>query len=208
VEPGLKAALEGLVDRVGRGDPESPLRWACKSTRVLAQELSREAHPASEWLVRQLLREQGYSVQANRKTTDGTRHPDRDAELRYIAAAAARQLRCGRQATSVDTKKKELVRDFENAGRTRRPCGTPEPACVHGFLDPTKETAIPYGVYDLGRHQGWVSVAVDRDTGAFAVNTIRRWWREIGAHVYGQTSSLLTVAESGGSNGTRTHLWK
>jgi hypothetical protein len=208
VDPELKAALEALVDPVSRGDPESPLRWTCKSTRRLAQELDREAHPASEWLVRQLLHDLGYSLQANRKTAEGTRHPDRDAQFRHINAAVARQLRRGRPAISVDTKKKELVGNFKNGGRTWRPHGTPEPVRVHDFLDPTKGKAIPYGVYDLGLNQGWVSVGVDHDTAAFAVNTIRRWWREMGGTAYPETPALLIVADSGGSNGTRTRLWK
>jgi len=208
VDPTLKAALEALVDPVSRGDPESPLRWTCKSTRQLARELDRAAHAASEWLVRQLLHELGYSLQANRKTTEGTRHPDRDAQFRHINAAVTRQLQRGRPAISVDTKKKELVGDFKNSGRTWRPHGTPEPVRVHDFLDPTNGKAIPYGVYDLGRNQGWVSVGVDHDTAAFAVHTIRQWWRAMGAKAYPETSTLLIVADSGGSNGTRTRLWK
>ena len=208
VDPGLKAALELLVDPVSRGDPESPLRWTCKSTRVLARELGTDDHRASEWLVRHLLYELGYSLQANRKTTEGTRHPDRDAQFRHINAAVATQLRRGHPAISVDTKKKELVGNFKNGGRDWRPRGAPEPVRVHDFLDPTKGKAIPYGVYDLSLNKGWVTVGMDHDTATFAVNTIRRWWREMGSKAYPHAAALLIVADSGGSNGSRTRLWK
>lgn len=208
VDPALTTALEALVEPGSRGDPESPLRWTCQSTRVLAQALSDAAHPASDWLVRHVLHDLGYSLQANVKTREGTRHPDRDAQFRHINAAVTRHLRRGRPVISVDTKKKELVGDFKNGGRTWRPRGAPEPVRVHDFLDPAKGKAIPYGVYDLGRNQGWVSVGVDHDTASFAVNTIRRWWRELGAKAYPHTPALQIVADAGGSNGTRTRLWK
>jgi hypothetical protein len=208
VDPGLQAALETLVDPVSRGDPESPLRWTCKSTRGLARELGTAAHPASEWLVRQLLYGLGYSLQANRKTKEGTRHPDRDGQFRHINAGVARQLRRGHPAISVDTKKKELVGDFKNGGREWRPRGEPQPVRVHDFLDPTKGKAIPYGVYDMALNKGWVTVGMDHDTASFAVNTIRRWWREMGSKAYPRAASLLVVADSGGSNGSRLRLWK
>ena len=208
IDPGLSSALEQLVEPVSRGDPESPLRWTCKSTRLLAEELGAEGHPASDWLVRQLLYDLGYSLQGNRKTREGTRHPDRDAQFRHINARMAGQLRMRQPAISVDTKKKELVGDFKNAGREWRPRGTPEPVRVHDFIDPTKGKAIPYGVYDLAMNRGWVSVGIDHDTAAFAVHTIHRWWKKIGAKAYPRAKSLLIVADSGGSNGTRVRLWK
>jgi hypothetical protein len=208
VDPRLKVALESLVDPVSRGDPESPLRWTCKSTRLLARELAAEDHPASDWLVRQLLYDLGYSLQANRKTKEGTRHPDRDGQFRHINAKVAVQLRRGQPAISVDTKKKELVGDFKNGGREWRPRGDPHPVRVHDFIDPNKGKAIPYGVYDLALNKGWVTVGMDHDTATFAVNTIRRWWREMGSKAYPRATSLLVVADSGGSNGSRVRLWK
>ena len=208
LDPRLKQALEALVDPGSRGDPESPLRWTCKSTRLLARELSAADHHASDWLVRQLLYDLGYSLQANRKTTEGARHPDRDRQFRYINAEVTRQLRCGHPAISVDTKKKELVGDFKNGGREWRPRGAPHPVRVHDFIDPEKGKAIPYGVYDLALNKGWVTVGMDHDTAAFAVNTIRRWWKDMGSQAYPTAASLLVVADSGGSNGSRVRLWK
>ena len=208
VDPCLEVALESLVDPVSRGDPDSPLRWTCKSTRLLARELAVEGHPASDWLVRQLLYDLGYSLQANRKTRAGARHPDRDDQFRHINAAMARQFRRRQPAISVDTKKKELVGDFKNAGQQWRPQGKPHRVRVHDFIDPTKGKAIPYGVYDLGLNKGWVTVGIDHDTATFAVNTIRRWWREMGSKTYPRATSLLVVADSGGSNGSRVRLWK
>ncbi len=208
VDPSLSVALEQLVDPTSRGDPESPLRWTCKSTRALAQELVAQGHPASDWLVRQLLYGLDYSLQANRKTKEGARHPDRDAQFRYIQTQVVRQLRRRQPAISVDTKKKELVGNFKNGGREWRPRGNPQRVRVHDFLDPKKGKAIPYGVYDLGLNQGWVTVGIDHDTAAFAVNTIHRWWKAMGIQAYPQASSLLIVADSGGSNGSRVRLWK
>ena len=208
VDPSLSVALERLVDPTSRGDPESPLRWTCKSTRALAQALGAQGHPASDWLVRQLLYELDYSLQANRKTQEGARHPDRDAQFRYLQTQVVRQLRRRHPAISVDTKKKELVGNFKNGGRAWRPRGTPQRVRVHDFLDPTKGKAIPYGVYDLGLNQGWVTVGIDHDTAAFAVNTIHRWWKTMGIQAYPQASALLIVADSGGSNGSRVRLWK
>jgi hypothetical protein len=174
----------------------------------LAEELAAQDHQASDWLVRQLLYDLGYSLQANRKTKEGARHPDRDGQFRHINAAVARQLRRGQPAISVDTKKKELVGDFKNGGREWRPRGEPHPVRVHDFIDPKQGKAIPYGVYDLALNKGWVTVGIDHDTASFAVNTIRRWWREMGSKSYPRATSLLVVADSGGSNGSRVRLWK
>jgi hypothetical protein len=208
IDPSLRVAVEALVDPVSRGDPESPLRWTCKTTRVLAKELAAGGHHASDWLVRQLLYDLGYRLQANRKTREGARHPDRDAQFRYINARAVRQLRLRQLAISVDTKKKELVGDFKNAGRQWRPRGNPQRVRVHDFIDPNKGKAIPYGVYDLALNKGWVTVGIDHDTAAFAVQTIHRWWKEMGKKAYPRATSLLIVADSGGSNGSRVRLWK
>ena len=208
VDPHLPAALEELVEPGTRGDPESPLRWTCKSTRHLAAELTAHGHAVSHVVVAHLLDTLGYSLQANRKTQEGTSHPDRNAQFVHIHTTIAAQLQRGHPAISVDTKKKELVGRFKNAGRTWRPTGEPEPVKVHDFLDPTQGKAIPYGVYDLGRNAGWVSVGVDHDTAAFAVTTIRRWWRALGRRRYPDAPSLLILADSGGSNGARVRLWK
>ena len=207
-DPGLEVALEQLVEPVSRGDPESPLRWTCKSTRMLAKELAVEGHPASDWLVRQILYDLGYSLQSNRKTIEGTQHPDRDAQFRFINDRVANQLGRRQPAISVDTKKKELVGEFKNAGQQWRPRGLRESVRVHDFLDPAKGKAIPYGVYDLRLNKAWVTVGVDHDTATFAVNTIRRWWTQMGSRAYPRATSLLIVADSGGSNGSRVRLWK
>jgi len=208
VDPGLVAALKTLVEPVTRGDPESPLLWTCKSTRRLAEELKAQGHPVSHTAVADLLWEQGYSLQGNRKTKEGTNHPDRNAQFEHINRQVRRQLAAGEPAISVDTKKKELVGDFKNAGREWRPQGRPEEVRVHDFLDKTKGKAIPYGVYDLARDVGWVSVGINHDTAAFAVQTIRHWWRQLGHKAYPRARSLLITADSGGSNGTRVRLWK
>ncbi len=208
VFPHLPAALERLVEPTTRGDPESPLRWTCKSTRHLAAALTAQGHPVSHVVVAHLLGTLGYSLQANRKTQEGTSHPDRDAQFAYLNAAVTAHLQRGHPAISVDTKKKELVGRFKNGGRTWRPTGQPEPVKVHDFLDPALGKAIPYGVYDLGRNAGWVSVGVDHDTAAFAVATIRQWWRTMGRRRYPAAASLLILADSGGSNGVRVRLWK
>jgi hypothetical protein len=175
---------------------------------LLARELAAGGHGASDWLVRHLLYDLGYSLQANRKTREGTRHPDRDEQFRHINARVTRQLRRREPAISVDTKKKELVGDFKNGGREWRPRGDPQPVRVHDFLDPKKGKVIPYGVYDLARNQGWVTVGIDHDTASFAVNTIRSWWQKLGSKAYPRAASLLIVADSGGSNGSRLRLWK
>ncbi len=208
VNPSLTPALERLVEPVTRGDPESPLRWTCKSTRTLAAELTAQGHAVSHVVVARLLAALGYSLQANRKTQEGTSHPDRDAQCAHLNAAITAQLQRGHPAISVDTKKKELVGRFKNTGRTWRPRGDPEPVKVHDFLDPAQGKAIPYGVYDLARNAGWVSVGVDHDTATFAVATIRRWWRAMGRRRYPHATSVLILADSGGSNGARVRLWK
>ena len=182
--PGLTAALEELVEPMTRGDPESPLRWTSKSTRQLADELNGQGYNISHTLVAGLLQDLEYSLQANRKTLEGTSHPDRNAQFEHINAAVKNQLKRGQPAISVDTKKKELVGRFKNAGQTWRPKNNPEKVKVHDFLEPDKGKAIPYGVYDLRRNLGWVSVGVDHDTAAFAVATIRRWWRGLGRKHY------------------------
>jgi len=197
-----------LIDPTTRGDPESPLRWTCKSTRRLAAELRAAGHRASHTLVAQLLRDLGYSLQGNRKTREGKGHPDRDAQFEFINARVARRLARREPVISVDTKKKELVGDYKNSGREWNPRGRPEEVRVHDFLDPDQTKAIPYGVYDVGRNVGWVSVGVDHDTAAFAVNTIRRWWRRMGQKLYPRARSLMITADGGGSNGTRVRLWK
>ena len=207
-DSGLLTDLEALVEPTASGDPDSPLRWTTKSVRRLGAELEAMGHVASHRLVAELLHELGYSLQANRKAREGTSHPDRDAQFRYINDQVRRFQKGGRPVISVDTKKKELVGDFKNAGREWRPKGNPERVRVHDFIIPEQGKAIPYGVYDLQRNEGWVSVGIDHDTGSFAVNTIRRWWRMMGRPVYGVTPSLLITADAGGSNGHRLRLWK
>ncbi|WP_044146937.1 ISAzo13-like element ISSiac3 family transposase [Singulisphaera acidiphila] len=207
-DPGLMAALESLLDPVTRGDPESPLRWTCKSTRRLAEELSRQNHGVGPRTVATLLHEAGYSLQANRKTREGVAHPDRNAQFEYINASVGRALARGQPAISVDTKKKELVGDFKNGGREWHPQGEPEEVRVHDFLDKTLGKAIPYGVYDMVNDQGWVSVGIDHDTAQFATHSIRRWWQEMGRERFPRATELLITADGGGSNGHRTRLWK
>jgi len=207
-DPQLLAALESLLEPVTRGDPESPLRWTCKSTRRLAEELTRRQHPVGPRTVAALLHQAGYSLQANRKTREGLSHPDRNAQFEYINARVARCLVRGQPAISVDTKKKELVGDFKNGGREWRPRGQPEPVRVHDFQDKALGKAIPYGVYDMVNNQGWVSVGIDHDTAQFAANSIRTWWQEMGRQRFPKARELLITADGGGSNGYRTRLWK
>jgi hypothetical protein len=207
-DPELLAALEALVDPVTRGHPESPLRWTCKSTAVLAAELTRQRHPVTDRTVAMLLKGAGYSLQANRKTREGTHNPDRDAQFGYINARVSEALAAGEPAISVDTKKKELVGDFKNAGRELRPKRQPEPVRVHDFKIPELGRASPYGVYDIAGNTGWVSVGIDHDTASFAVNAIRRWWQTMGQARYPDARSLLINADCGGSNGARVRLWK
>jgi Rhodopirellula transposase DDE domain len=207
-DPGLLAALESLVEPVTRGDPESPLRWTCKSTRRLAEELVRQDHRVGARTVAILLHKAGYSLQANRKAREGLDHPDRNAQFEYINASVARALIRDQPAISVDTKKKELVGDFKNGGSEWRPQGVPEEVRVHDFLDKTLGKAIPYGVYDMVNNQGWVSVGITHDTAQFATNSIRRWWQEMGQARFSKAKELLITADGGGSNGHRTRLWK
>ena len=204
----LLTDLGALVEPTSRGDPQSPLRWTCKSVRRLAQELQAQGHQIGRTLVGELLNEMGYSLQANRKTREGDSHPDRDAQFQYINAAVSATLAAHEPVISVDTKKKELVGDFKNGGREYRPVGDPERVRVHDFLIKELGRAVPYGVYDLAANAGWVNLGIDHDTAAFAVHSIRRWWQEIGRARYPQATRLLITADAGGSNGSRVRLWK
>jgi hypothetical protein len=208
IDPGLLAALESLIDPVTRGDPESPLRWTCKSTRKLADELTRQHHPIGPRTVAGLLHQAGYSLQANRKTREGTSHPDRDGQFQYINDQVRRFLDGGQPAISVDTKKKELVGDFKNGGREWQLRGRPEEVRVHDFRDRELGKAIPYGVYDILNDQGWVSVGIDHDTAEFATHSIRCWWEQMGQDRFPRARRLLITADGGGSNSSRSRLWK
>jgi Rhodopirellula transposase DDE domain len=207
-DPTLLADLEALVEPTTRGDPESPLRWTCRSVRRLAQALQAQGHEVSRTLVAELLNAAGYSLQANRKTKEGDSHPDRDAQFARINSQVAAALAEKQPVISVDTKKKELVGDFRNNGREYRPQGNPEAVRVHDFLIKELGRAVPYGVYDLAANSGWVSVGVDHDTAAFAVNSIRQWWQAVGRARYPEATRLLITADGGGSNGSRVRLWK
>jgi hypothetical protein len=209
-DPELRSDLERLVSPQTRGDPESPLRWTCKSTRKLADELKamKPGRSVSQYLVRKLLHEMGYSLQAVRKTREGTEHPDRDAQFHHINDTVAAYQKRDQPVISVDTKKKELVGDFKNAGREWQPTGEPETARVHDFLIPELGKVNPYGVYDPTRDEGWVNVGTDHDTAAFAVASIRGWWQSMGRKAYPQASELLITADGGGSNSSRSRLWK
>ena len=207
-DPGLLAALEALIEPTTRGDPESPLRWICKSTRRLADELTRGHHPVSVNTVAALLRQAGYSLQANRKTREGASHPDRNAQFEHINTSVRSFHNRGQPAISVDAKKKELVGDFKNVGREWHPRGQPEEVRVHDFIDKTLGKAIPYGVYDILNNQGWVSVGIDHDTAQFAVNSIRTWWKKMGRRRFPRARQLLITADGGGSNSHRSRLWK
>jgi transposase len=204
----LRSDLERLIDPVTRGDPESPLRWTCKSIRKLAEELERIGHATSHRMVAELLHELGYSLQANRKTIEGGRHPDRNAQFEYINRKVRAALRAGEPVISVDAKKKELVGDFKNGGREWRPKGDPEVVRVYDFVIPGLGRVTPYGVYDMARNAGWVNVGTDHDTATFAVESIRRWWYSMGRAHYPAAKRLLITADGGGSNGTRVRLWK
>ena len=207
-DPRLEGALERLIDPETRGDPETPLRWTCKSTRTLAAQLSRQKHPISHMKVAQLLHEQGYSLQGNRKTKEGGDHPDRDAQFCHINTQVKRALAKGTPVISVDTKKKELVGDYKNGGQQWLPAKKPVKVQGHDFPHPDVPRAYPYGVYDLERNTGFVNVGTDHDTGTFAVASIRGWWRHEGRRLYSQAKDLLITADSGGSNGSRLRLWK
>jgi hypothetical protein len=198
-DPELPRVLEALVEPLARGDPQSPLRWTCKSTRTLAAELVRQGHPVSHEKVAQFLRAMDYSLQGNRKTEEGADHPDRDAQFQYINDRVRRALAAGRPVISVDTKKKELVGNYENKGRHWRPRHTPAHVKTHDFPDPAVPRAYPYGVYDLGRNRGFVNVGTDHDTGAFAVASIRGWWRFEGQRLYPRARRVLITADGGGS---------
>ncbi len=200
--------LERLVDPVTRGDPESPLRWTCKSVRRLAESLQQKGHQTSYRMVARLLKKLGYSLQANRKTREGASHPDRNAQFEYINRKVKSYMARGEPVISVDAKKKELVGNFKNAGRELQPPGQPEEVSIYDFLSESSGRVTPYGVYDQGRNVGWVSVGVDHDTAAFAVATIGRWWKTMGKQAYPKASRVLITADSGGSNGVRIRLWK
>ena len=207
-DPDLIAALESLVEPLTRGDPESPLRWTCKSTRKLAEELTRISHPVSSSTVRDLLHQSGYSLQANCKTREGRSHPDRNAQFEFINRTVSRFLKRGQPAISVDTKKKELVGDFKNGGEEWHPQGSPEEVRTHDFLDKNLGKAIPYGVYDILNNQGWVNVGIDHDTARFAANSILQWWTQMGEKRFPAATELLVTADGGGSNSSRSRYWK
>ena len=207
-DPSLLADLDALVEPTALGDPDSPLRWTVKSVRVLADALQALGHDVSRTVVAELLHELDYSLQGNRKTREGKQHPDRDAQFRYVNNQVRRFQKKGHATISVDTKKKELIGDFKNPGREWRAKKNPEPVRVHDFQIPANGKAIPYGIYDLQRNEGWVSIGNDHDTASFAVNAIRRWWKLMGRPAYSGTRSLLITADGGGSNGSRLRLWK
>jgi Rhodopirellula transposase DDE domain len=207
-DPTLKRDLEGLVEPVTRGDPESALRWTCKSIRRLADELVRMGHATSARMIAKLLREMGYSLQANRKTLEGASHPDRNAQFEHIDKKVQEQIAAHNPVISIDTKKKELVGDFRNGGKELRPKGAPEVVRVHDFILPELGRANPYGVYDIANNEAWVSVGIDHDTATFAVETIRRWWGAMGCEAFPKAKELLITADGGGSNGSRVRLWK
>lgn len=208
LDPGLRPALLALVEPDVRGDPMSPLRWTTKSTRRLAAELTGQGHRISADTVADLLREEGFSLQANAKTLEGKQHPDRDAQFRYLNEQVREHRDAGQPVISVDTKKKELVGEFKNSGREWQPGGEPVRVSVHDFADPALGKAVPYGIYDLAANAGWVNVGCDHDTAAFAVTSIRRWWHGLGKTTYPQATRLLITADAGGSNGYRTRAWK
>lgn len=208
VDSTLREDLEKLIDPTERGDPESPLRWTSKSLRHLAKELKRMGHQTSHRMVAEILHDLGYSLQANRKTLEGSSHPDRDAQFEHINRQAQEYFATSDPVISVDTKKKELVGQFKNGGREWRPQGMAEKVKVHDFVDPDLGRAIPYGVYDLATNSGWVSVGVDHDTSSFAAETIRCWWNSMGSQRYLKAERLLITADGGGSNGARARLWK
>ncbi len=207
-DPSLSEDLERLVEPVTRGDPESPLRWTSKSVRKLAKELQHLGHQVSHELVSELLHELGYSLQALRKTREGGEHPDRDGQFEHLNAQAAASLSAGEPAVSVDAKKKELVGDFKHPGREWHPQGEAEDVRVYDFPMKGLGRATPYGVYDLGRNAGWVNVGIDHETAAFAVQSIRSWWNQVGQQQYPEAKRLLISADAGGSNGSRVRLWK
>jgi hypothetical protein len=207
-DPQLMEALESLIDPVTRGDPMSPLRWTCKSTYKLADELRRREHPVGPRTVASLLRQAGYSLQATQKTREGKQHPDRNAQFEYLNQQVQLFQKRGDPTISVDTKKKELVGDFANGGQEWQPQGKPEQVRVHDFKDKDLGKVIPYGVYDMIHNEGWVSVGIDHDTALFAARSIQRWWEEMGAARFPKARQLLITADGGGSNSHRSRLWK
>jgi hypothetical protein len=207
-DPSIGRALEDLVEPGSRGDPQSPLRWTCKSTRRLAEQLRRQGHRVGERTVARLLIDAGFSLQSNRKTREGGHHPDRDAQFQHINDRVLAFQRRGQPVISVDTKKKELVGNFKNFGREWRRAGQPLQVRVHDFIDRDKGRAIPYGVFDLTNNQGWVSVGIDHDTASFAAEAIARWWHRMGRKRFPKARQLLITADGGGSNGSRCRLWK
>jgi hypothetical protein len=207
-DAGLVSDFDALIDPVTRGDPMSPLRWTAKSIRALTAALREKGHQVSDFVVRRLLREGGYSVQANVKTAEGGQHPDRDAQFGYLGERAGEYLAAGDPVIFVDSKRKELVGEFKNGGREWHPAGEPEPVKVHDFIDPALGKANPYGVYEVANNAGWVSVGTDHDTAAFAVNTIATWWHQVGQALHPGARRLLICADGGGSNGYRTRVWK
>ncbi len=208
LDPTLLPDLEALVDPVTRGDPQSPLRWTCKSTAQLAAALNEQGHRVSPRKVAYLLRDLNYSLQAARKTEEGASHPDRDRQFQQINERTKEFQQRGQPVVSVDTKKKEIVGNFRNGGREWQPKGSPERVNVHDFPDPQLGKAIPYGVYDVTTNQGWVNVGVDHDTAQFAVQSLGNWWRQMGREAYPEATELLVMADGGGSNGARVRLWK
>jgi hypothetical protein len=207
-DPHLVETLEGLIDAQTRGDPESPLRWICKSTRSIAEELDRQEHPVSHMKVAQILHGLDYSLQSNRKVEEGANHPDRDAQFGHINAAVKKCLKQVIPVISVDTKKKELIGNYHNAGQQWLEAKTPKRVQGHDFPGPEVPRAFPYGIYDIGRNTGYVNVGTDHDTGAFAVASIRGWWRSEGRRLYPQAKRILITADGGRSNGWRLRLWK
>ena len=207
-DPTLVDTLEALIADQTRGDPESPLRWVCKSTRTLARALTRRHHPVSHTKVAQLLHDLDYSLQSNRKLEEGRDHPDRDAQFRHINSVVARAVAQGLPVISVDTKKKELIGNYDNAGQQWRPTKEARPVQGHDFPTPNVSRAYPYGIYDIGRNTGFVNLGTDRDTGAFAVASIRGWWLHEGKRLYPNAETILITADAGGSNGWRLRLWK
>ena len=208
IDPTLRDDLNRLVEPTSRGDPESPLRWTCKSVRKLADELKAQGHQTSHRMVAELLHDLGYSLQANQKTLEGSEHPDRNAQFEHLNGAVQQQLWAGEPTISVDTKKKELIGPFKNGGRELRPKGEPEQVRVHDFIIRELGRVTPYGVYDVAQNEAWVSVGVDHDTAAFAVESIRRWWWSMGYSLYPKATRLLITADAGGSTGYRLRLWK
>jgi Rhodopirellula transposase DDE domain len=207
-QPGLRKALDALIEPATRGSPTNPLRWTCQSTRRLAKELRRQRFDASASTVRRLLRQMGYSLQANRKTREGKEHPDRDGQFRHIHRRILARRRKREPSISVDTKKKEVLGNLKNSGKSYRPKSKPIEVDVHDFPNPELGKAVPYGVYDIGENEAWVSVGISHDTAEFAVESIRRWWSRLGRPRYRKARRLLVTADSGGSNSSRSRLWK